>query len=152
MSGSNSQKMSLEDKIVQRLKDKDLYELVGDEESINELVKRAIQEALFKPVVVSIGLYSQTQTKPSVSVSAAIEVAEKAAQNVVESLVDDLAKNPEFKSAVMAVFAASLPEFLLSRWDHVFKSMFSHEMGSSFMSQDVEKLKLAIQNISSASL
>lgn len=44
----NSPKMTLEERIVQTLKDDSLMKLVGDEDAITELVKRAISRSALR--------------------------------------------------------------------------------------------------------
>lgn len=59
---NNSLGMTFEERIVSTLKDDKLMALVGDEDAITDLVKRAISETLFKPVVTK-DRYGHTTTE-----------------------------------------------------------------------------------------
>lgn len=105
---SNSSAMSLEDRIVQELKEQSLFKLVGDEDAIRDLVKRAITESLYKDRVVGNG-YNQTK-RETIVMETAREVAEKAAKELVGEMVEFLKTEKAFQGAVMVAVQAALPQ------------------------------------------
>lgn len=109
--GSNSNKMSLEDKLVERIKTTELFALVGDEDALRKLTERAITEALFQPRRFKSG-YS-TEERDSPLVAATREAAEKAANHVMSHVIDELCKNPEFVSKCVEAVSAHLPMAVL---------------------------------------
>lgn len=104
---SNSPKMTLEERIVQTIKSDTLMALVGDEDAITELTKRAIHEALYQPQKV-VGPYS-TSTIDSPVVAAARDVAKQAAQQVVKEMVDALVADDAFRASVRQAIAETFP-------------------------------------------
>lgn len=105
--------MTLEAKIVQRIKEYGLHELVDDEDAIEELVKRAIQEALFQPVTVPPDYwagYSKTLDKPAIV--EARKVVAAAAKQLFEEMVADLLKDEKFRKAMVDAFITQLPDAL----------------------------------------
>lgn len=110
--GSNSNKMSLEDKLVERIKTTELFALVGDEDALRKLTERAITEALFQPTRVKTGMYS-TEERDSPLVAATREAAEKAANHVMSHIIDELCKNPEFVKKCVDTVSAHLPMAVL---------------------------------------
>lgn len=98
---SNSENMTLEEKIVQNLKDDKLMALVGDEDAIMELVKRAIQESLFKDrKEPHPQMRYETIYKPSPVVEAAEGVAKQFADKAIGEIFEELLKSDEFKEII----------------------------------------------------
>lgn len=104
---SNSPKMTLEERIVQTIKSDTLMALVGDEDAITELTKRAIHEALYQPQKV-VGPYS-TSTIDSPVVAAARDVAKKAAEQVSKEMIEELCMRADFRAAVRQAIAEIMP-------------------------------------------
>jgi hypothetical protein len=104
---SNAAKMTVEEKLVQHLKESALAALIPDEDTITELTKRAVYEALFKDRLVE-GSYSRT-TVMSPAVLAAGELAKKAADKVIAAEIEKLAGDDKFKALVLDALAKSLP-------------------------------------------
>lgn len=102
---SNAAKMSLEEKIVQKLKDETLFQMIGDEDSILELAKRALREALFQPTKVTegSGYNARTVSKPSVVMQVAEDVAREAVQKAAREHIDALMKREDVQKLLREV-------------------------------------------------
>lgn len=105
---SNEKAMSLEERIVQRLKSDTLFSLVGDEDAITELTRRAIREALFKDREVVGARGYGTDKHPAPAVAAAFEVAKKAAESILADEVARLKADPTFAKMVRDALADSI--------------------------------------------
>lgn len=105
---SNSSAMSLEDRIVQELKEQQLFKLVGDEDAIRDLVKRAITESLYKDRYIGDG-YNKRQIE-TIVMETARKVAEKTAQDLITEMAAALKTEKPFQDAVMAAVSAALPQ------------------------------------------
>lgn len=115
---SNEAKMTLEERIVQTLKDDHLMKLVGDEDAITHLVHRAINEALYEPrYVPNPNGYGQQQKKDSVSVAAARDVAEAAAKALAADLTAELLEDPDFRERVKRGIINAIPNTLLNTFE-----------------------------------
>lgn len=108
----NSRKMTLEERIVQTLKDDSLLKLVGDEDAITELVTRAIREALFQPTRVPRQYGGGFEEKDSLVVSVARDVAKKYAEKLSGSIVDELLGDPKNKALLRSAIVDMLPAAL----------------------------------------
>lgn len=107
---SNSENMTLEERIVQKLKDDTLMSLVGDEDAILELAKRAINEALFKDRQRPDPNNSyRSLHDPSPVVTAAGNAADRVAEKVMAEILD----SAEVKTAIHEYIIKSLPNVLL---------------------------------------
>jgi hypothetical protein len=148
MSNSNSKNMTLEEKIVQHLKSEVLYSLVDDEESILTLVKRAIDEALFKPVPVVVinnnGYGSPSYSKDSLVVERARVIANEGIDLLIEKLTNEILNDNELKKVILQEFVKLMPIAVLNRWDSIFNRMI--ESGSVNTQVDLTNLKYAISN------
>lgn len=117
---SNSKQMTLEERIVQTLKDDKLMTLVGDEDAIRELVVRALKEALFEERTVPDGAY-RTKTEPSMVVKAAREAADKAATEAAGNMVAEILAIPAIRDEIMAVLPSLIVQALVRKselaWD-----------------------------------
>lgn len=100
---SNSVTMTLEQRIVQNLKDDTLMKLVGDEDAITELVNRAVREALFQKREVKEGYNTYTVSSP------VMDAAKKVAEAYAAKAVEALAADDELANAVRDAFLSSLP-------------------------------------------
>lgn len=116
---SNEGKMTLEERIVQTLKDDHLMKLVGDEDAITDLVRRAVTEALYKPrFVPNPNGYGQQERRDSVSVAAARDVAEAAAKTLATEFTTELLGDPEFRDRVKRGILNAIPNTLLNAFDY----------------------------------
>ncbi|MEM8801105.1 MAG: hypothetical protein AAGF55_01070 [Pseudomonadota bacterium] len=112
MDNSNEEKMTIEEKIVQKIKSDTLMSLVGDEDAITKLAERAIQEALYQPRRKYDG-YRSTE-EDSVAVEAAREVAKKAAESVCEKIISEMLETDDFRAKVHKTFVNLLPQVLIA--------------------------------------
>ena len=108
---SNEAKMTLEEKITQRIKDDTLMAVVGDEDAITDLVKRALDEALFQPIRIrkEYGGYDEYD---SPVVAAARDAAKEVCGNITEHLTKHLLDNEEVRKAIIDHVVASLPNII----------------------------------------
>lgn len=134
---ANAPKMTLEEKIVQNLKDEKLYALLGDEDAIAELVKRAIREALYQPARVLTGNYRGYEEKDSPVVAAAREAAQQLAAKHVAAVLAD----PAVTKAMNEAIAAAIPDAI--------RAYASGQIGMFTQQTSLEAMNLvrqAIQN------
>lgn len=117
---SNSQRMTLEERIVQTLKDDKLMALVGDEDAIRELVVRALREALFEERTVRDGAYN-TRREPSAVQKAAREAAEKLATEAAQKMIAEIMADQAVRAAIMEVLPSVIVQGLIRKsegvWD-----------------------------------
>ena len=103
---SNSQNMTLEEKIVEQIKRYGLHELLDDEDAIAELAKRAVKEALIQPRrIAAEGYYGRYEEKDS----PIVEAARKMAEQIAVSASAELAADAEFQKLLREAMAAALP-------------------------------------------
>ena len=106
---SNSNNMSVVEKLTQHIKDTGLSTLMdGDEDAINELSKQAIHEALFKERTINMG-YGRSETKQSKLVEVATEKLEKYLDEMATNIVKQLMEDPVNREIVMAELVRLLP-------------------------------------------
>lgn len=105
---SNSENMTLEEKIVQHLKSDTLGKLV-DEDALAKLVSRAIEESMFKERRVP---GENTWSSPRVFSSPVVEAAQEVGRTAAKKLIDDIAgkmlENQEFRDAICKRFATEI--------------------------------------------
>lgn len=105
---SNSENMTLEEKIVQHLKSDTLGKLV-DEDSLAKLVTRAIEESMFKERrVPGANTWSDSRVLNSPAVEAAQAVGREAAKKLIDELVGKMLENQEFRDAICKRFATEI--------------------------------------------
>jgi hypothetical protein len=104
----NSKSMTLEEKLVQHIKEIGLGALIGDEDSITELTRRAITEALYQPLRVKEDY--RTVERDSPVVAAARDIAKQAIAALVEEQVKKLAADPEAMRAIRESVVMFLPQ------------------------------------------
>lgn len=111
MSQSNQRHMSLQEKIVQTLKDDTLGKLITDEDAILELVNIAIKEALFlKPMPTSYGRYEGDQDSYVVKESKKYiaEHLSKRIQETVENLFDKEVNRVALRNLVIDILPTAI--------------------------------------------
>ena len=106
----NSSKMTLEERIVQKLKDDTLMQLIGDEDAVTELVRRAIQEALYKDLP-PVGSGYDRRPEPSPAVAA----AQKTAVKIADKIAVDLLNDPKVYEVLRSAMIDMLPKAIESR-------------------------------------
>lgn len=107
----NSKNMTLEEKLVQNIKETTLGSLIGDEDAITELTKRALTEALFANRIRK-GSYGDQISEPSPVITAAQELATKVLEAVFEEEYKKLFDDPEIRSAIQNAIVSLLPSIL----------------------------------------
>lgn len=119
---SNEAKMTLEEKMVQTLKSNHLMKLVGDEDAITELVKRAINEALYQPrrIPQSYGRYDE---KDSLVVELSRDVAREAAVAVSKEITDQLIEDEKFRATVKKAMMSCIPDIMMNAFDYNIKDL-----------------------------
>ena len=105
---SNSEKMTLEEKIVQHIKTMGLSTLIDDEDAITNLAKRAVSEALFQPVRINAG-YGRMEERDSIAVSAARDIAKQATDTIAKTLIDQIANDPAIREAMLKTIIQCIP-------------------------------------------
>lgn len=111
---SNERKMTLEERIVQNIKSDTLMTLVGDEDAILELTRRAVSEALYQPKRVPKS-YGGWEEKDSPVIDAARDVAKKAIEKIADAEIERLASDPVVIQQVRECLAAAFPGAMESR-------------------------------------
>jgi hypothetical protein len=127
----NEKAMTLEDRIVQSLKDETLYKLVGDEDAITELVKRAINEALYQPQRIKVDNYGRYETKDSVVVEAARGIARKAADEAVGQLVKQILADETIVTLIRRGILEILPAVITGSLHYNFQSQLNMAVTTS---------------------
>lgn len=102
---SNSQNMTLEQKIVEQIKRYGLHELLDDEDAIAELAKRAVKEALIQPRRALGDGYGRYTEQDAPVVAAARDLAKQLADDVAAKLAADA----EFQKLLRDAMADALP-------------------------------------------
>jgi adenylate kinase family enzyme len=95
---SNEKKMSLEEKLVQRIKSDTLMAAIGDEDMLTELVRRALHEALFQERTISTGY--PTKKEQSLVIKEAKEIAKNAITEVAKEMFDEIISKPEVRETI----------------------------------------------------
>lgn len=112
---SNTVKMSLEERIVQTLKDDTIMKLVDDEDAVTDLVIRAIREALFQPKRVA-GSYGSSTENDAPVVAAARSAAKTYAETVAKQCIDELIADPKnhtiIHNAIIDMLPSAISEYL----------------------------------------
>ena len=124
---SNSQKMSMEERLAQRLKDSELGAFFEDDDLI-EIVKRAVERAFFTGR--DTGGYNSTR-KPPIIVEMAEEIFREAMKEYVAEAAKVLVAKPEFRELAGQYMVMALPQVLReSMQGMVFNSVsqMSHEL------------------------
>lgn len=116
---SNSKNMTLEDRIVQDLKENRLGALIGDEDALAALAKRAIDEALFKDrfITEGYGYNKKDVRKPSLVVETAKEIAEKAIAKCIDDLFQKVLEDPNTRKIIDEAIASLLPSIVMRSVD-----------------------------------
>lgn len=109
MENGNATKMSLEQRFVQNLKEERLFALLGDEDALTELVKRAIHEALYQPERIHAG-YGRIEEKDSIVVKTAKEIAARVADKLIADMATELLADQTVRLAVLEAMARGIPE------------------------------------------
>lgn len=105
---SNSAAMTLEARVVQRLKDDTLMALVGDEDAMTDLVKRAITEALYAPRKRPGTQPWNDATDPAPVVEAAKGTAEKLCRTIMEELLADPVMKTKLRDLMLDMLPAAI--------------------------------------------
>lgn len=112
---TNEAKMTLEERIVQSLKNDSLMKLVADEDAVTELVKRAIQEALYQPRRVEQG-YGRFEQKDSIVVAAARDMAEKVVRAHIDTMMTALMADKDFRKTVEDQMLRAIPGVMMMKF------------------------------------
>lgn len=117
---SNSDSMTFEEKVVQRLKSDTLFQFL-DEDALLKLTERAVKEALFQerrdPKYSGYGTPNMLK---SPVMAAASEIAQKAAQSVMDKLTEELLADPKTKLLMQEALVAALPVAVLENMSRKF--------------------------------
>lgn len=115
---SNSEKMSIEDKLVEFLKNQGMSVLVSDDMALTELATKAINDAVFKDRKVpnpNRGGWNSPDylTKPSIVMEAAQRTVEEATRQVMPTVVESLVRDEGFlatlRTAAMLSILGGIP-------------------------------------------
>ena len=132
MSVSNSQKMSLEERLVQHIKETQLGALADDEAALTELTKRALHEALFKGQRVNDGTeyHPRWNEKDSLVVQTARELAKTYLEKVAQEIIDDMMKDEKTREAIRQAAMCILPSVIQNGLQNTL-SQIAHEGGKA---------------------
>jgi dGTP triphosphohydrolase len=132
--------MSVEDLLVADLKANRLGALIGDEEALAKLAKRAINEALFKEREEYRGSgYSQSTVKlPSPVMQAAQDVCKAAIDKLMTDMIAEMLDNPETMKIVKEAIAGLLPSIIIRHVD-----MTAMELYRRTQADTIQKLATA---------
>lgn len=107
---TNSKNMTLEERIVQNIKDEKLFALIGDEDAITELTRRALREALFQNRRERTGEYSWNDKERD---SPVVEAAREQATIVAKEVARELLTDPEVRQKINEALSQLLPVVLM---------------------------------------
>lgn len=127
---NNSQKMTLEEKLVQHIKEVGLGALITDEDAITELTRKAVEQALFQPRRIPNGSYHYTD-KDAPVVEAARQIADVALAKIFEERIKALFDDPQSKKALDRAIANAFPKILMKAIQdglHNYVSGFSFQL------------------------
>ncbi|HXJ61857.1 MAG TPA: hypothetical protein VNU68_34900 [Verrucomicrobiae bacterium] len=133
MSSTNSATMSLEERIVQRLKDDTLMSLIGDEDAMTELVRRAVKQALFDRRQIKEGYHTREIASPAVA------AAESTAVAMCKTVMGELLADPKVKQTIRDAILDVLPQAMLTFLGNSMSSLL--QMASENAVQRVRQLK-----------
>lgn len=106
---SNAKAMTLEERLVQHIKETGLGVLITDEDAITELTRRAVREALLQPKREQDRYGNYSQQKDSPVVEAARVIAKTAIEKVTAAEVERIVADPETMAAIRTAIIAHLP-------------------------------------------
>lgn len=131
MSESNAAKMTVEERLVQRLKDDTVLAAITDEDALTKLAERAIKEAFFQPRRVPDGSsWGRSYTeKDSPVVEAARSVAEKMAKDAAERMLAD----PENQALLHDAIVKALPQVLTGLLTSLIQSNIQSQANTALM-------------------
>ncbi|MCY4059321.1 MAG: hypothetical protein OXG44_15100 [Gammaproteobacteria bacterium] len=98
-----------------KLSDKDFVLDLMSDESMKELARLTIREALFQPVRTKTSEYS-TKEADSPAVHTARRIADQAAKEIVDRMVSHLIDDERFRSLVSEALATALPIAIRGFW------------------------------------
>lgn len=108
----NSKNMTLEERLVQHIKGTALMTLVGDEDALTELTKRAVHEALFASRRVQSSNGYSTYDDKSPAVKMAEEVVAKAYERIVEAEVVAMMADPKVRETLQRAIVMMVPNIM----------------------------------------
>lgn len=106
---SNSQKMTMEERLAQRLKDSELGTFFEDDD-LTEIVSRAVERAFFKGR--EEGTSYNSKRLPPIIVEMAEETFRTAMKEYVNAAAAELVKKPEFQEMAAQYMLMALPQVL----------------------------------------
>lgn len=110
MSESNAAKMTVEERLVQRLKDDTVLAAITDEDVLTKLAERAVKEAFFQPRRVRNGnSYGRDYEEKD---SPVVEAARAAVTKMANRAIDALLADPENQRLLHDAIVKLLPEVL----------------------------------------
>lgn len=109
---TNAQKMTLEEKLVQHIKEVGLGALIQDEDAITELTRRAVTEALIQPRKLPNPNGYGYKEDDSPVVEAARAIAKQAVERVLEKEIVKLMEDPKIMLQIREAFALMAPKIL----------------------------------------
>ena len=109
----------LEEKIIEKLKDGTIEKMIEDDQSLRELAKDAIKNALYKDNQIQDpnNEYKKIYIESPV-VRAAREVANIAVTKLVDSLIKGLMEDKKFQQEIIRALVTALPVLLVRSWDN----------------------------------
>jgi len=123
--------MTIEEKVVQRIKDDSLALLIGDEDAIRTLAERAIEEAFFQPERVG-DLSRPWEIKEKDS--PCIHAAREAAKGIAEQVTQEIMNNPKLKARIAKMVIELLPATIIESIQYGFKNNIQMEAENSIAS------------------
>jgi hypothetical protein len=117
--------MTLEERLVQHIKDTGLGVLINDEDAITELTRRAVHEALIQPrrVPRQFGGYEE---KTSPLVDAARDIAQETVKRIMEAEIKRLMEDPETMKLVRSALAEAFPHAIQTAAQSFYQSVSQH--------------------------
>jgi len=140
----NVSKMTLEEKLVQKIKGDSLMSLIGDEDAMLILVKRALHEALYQPIRKHSPSGYNTRTEDSPVVAATRQAADTACATIAGRIVKEIMSDETIRKEINNAIGVMLPSVILG-WLET--GLSTHLEKSSADAQIQLREALAAQNI-----
>lgn len=153
--GTNSVKMTFEEKVIQHIKTQGIAALVDDETALLDLAKRAVNEALFKNKIVERG-YNHREEVLSPVMQAASDIAKQATAQIIPTIIAELVQDQKFIDAIRAASILAIMNDVVNSTKHTSDiatkdltdklSMVMHQSGNREFMDLSSKLREVVYN------
>lgn len=130
MTGNNAKNMTIEEILVQHIKNVGLGVLVQDEDNLTELVTRAIKEAIYQPIRVP-KQYGGWEEKDSLLIDTARPVARALLEKTMKAELEKILAEPENLKVIRDAMMLALPTILMASMRAGYSEMMQNASGEA---------------------